>query len=230
MAAKKKTTSTGSPTLDAANAAKKFKAPKDYKPLTTAQKVAMAASLVGPGKVVKGAKMVKDEIVMAKAGWNAAAKAGYRADVKRGTYAAQMQAYKAKVTIPAKKVVAAAKEESFKVKSNIHPNLHHKVSKDVSIKPSSAMKKENALFGKTSGAIQASKQNARLTKPISKAEAKANARALKAANKPTRASKTPIGNNDKIAVEVRRGVLKNTPPARPNRVRGGSLKTLKKSK
>lgn len=62
MAAKKptkKTTSTGSPTLDAANAAKKFKAPKDYKPMTTAQKVAMAASLVGPGKIVKGAKTVK---------------------------------------------------------------------------------------------------------------------------------------------------------------------------
>lgn len=62
MAAKKptkKTTSTGSPTLDAANAAKKFKAPKDYKPMTTAQKVAMAASLVGPGKVIKGAKTVK---------------------------------------------------------------------------------------------------------------------------------------------------------------------------
>ena len=55
----KKATSTGSPTLDAANAAKNFKAPKDYKPMTTAQKVALAASLVGPDKFVKGAKTVK---------------------------------------------------------------------------------------------------------------------------------------------------------------------------
>ena len=69
MAAKKptkKTTSTGSPTLDAANAAKKFKAPKDYKPMTTAQKVALAASLVGPGKVVKGAKIIKGTATAAK--------------------------------------------------------------------------------------------------------------------------------------------------------------------
>ncbi len=53
MAAKKKTTSTGSPTLDAANAAKKFKAPKGYKPLTTAQKVAMAASMTPMGRAAK---------------------------------------------------------------------------------------------------------------------------------------------------------------------------------
>ena len=56
MAAKKttkKATSTGSPTLDAANAAKKFKAPKDYKPMTTAQKVAMAASVLPAGRAAK---------------------------------------------------------------------------------------------------------------------------------------------------------------------------------
>lgn len=56
MAAKKttkKVTSTGSPTLDAANAAKKFKAPKNYKPLTTAEKVAMAASVLPAGRAAK---------------------------------------------------------------------------------------------------------------------------------------------------------------------------------
>ena len=61
-----------------------------------------------------------------------------------------------------------------------------------------------------------------------KVAAKIEKRALKAANKPTKASKTSIGNNNKIAVEVRRGVLKNEKPARPNRERGGSLSTLKK--
>lgn len=61
-----------------------------------------------------------------------------------------------------------------------------------------------------------------------KAAAKANARGLKAANKPTKASKTGIGNNEKISVEVRRGALKNEPPARANRTRGGGMATLKR--
>lgn len=61
-----------------------------------------------------------------------------------------------------------------------------------------------------------------------KAEAKANARGLKAANKPTKAAKSGEGNNKLISVEVRRGVLKNTPPARANRTRGGGMATLKR--
>ena len=61
-----------------------------------------------------------------------------------------------------------------------------------------------------------------------KPEVKANARALKAANKPTKAAKTGIGNNNKIGVEVRRGALKNEPPARANRTRGGGMATLKR--
>jgi len=74
------------------------------------------ATPVGRGAkaVATAAKVVKDEAVMAKAGWNAAAKAGYRADVKRGVYSStreQKKAYKEKVTIPAKRVVAAAKAE-----------------------------------------------------------------------------------------------------------------------
>ena len=66
-----------------------------------------------------------------------------------------------------------------------------------------------------------------VTKAATKA-AKANARGLKAANKPTKAAKTGIGNNEKISVEVRRGALKNEPPARANRTRGGGMATLKK--
>lgn len=59
-------------------------------------------------------------------------------------------------------------------------------------------------------------------------EGRAIARGLKAANKPTKASKTTIGNNNKVAVEVRRGMLKNSPPLREGRVRGGGMATLKK--
>lgn len=42
-----------------------------------------AATIVGPGKAAKAVKMAKDEIVMAKAGWNTAAKINYRAQAKR---------------------------------------------------------------------------------------------------------------------------------------------------
>jgi hypothetical protein len=76
-------------------------------------------------------------------------------------------------------------------------------------------------------AAQAGAKKAVKTK-AAKAAAKANARGLKAANKPTKAAKTGIGNNEKISVEVRRGALKNEPPARANRTRGGGMATLKK--
>ena len=62
----------------------------------------------------------------------------------------------------------------------------------------------------------------------SKAAARANARGLKAANKPTKASKTFLGDNSKIGVEVRRGVLKREKPANPNVTRGGGMATLKR--
>lgn len=65
-------------------------------------------------------------------------------------------------------------------------------------------------------------------KVATKKAAAANARGLKAANKPTKAAKSSVGDNKKISVETRRGVLKNTPPARANRTRGGGMATLKK--
>jgi len=58
--------------------------------------------------------------------------------------------------------------------------------------------------------------------------AKANARGLKAANKSTKAAKTFIGDNKKVSPEYRRGMLKNHPPLREGRVRGGGMATLKK--
>lgn len=190
MAAKKptkKTTSTGSPTLDAANAAKKFKAPKDYKPLTTAQKVAMVASVVGPGKVVKGAKAIKDEIVMAKAGWNAAAKANYRASVKRGTYADARRVANNKAV-----GIASARQTSAKLGESLGAP-----AKDIKVVQKSITKR---------GGIG----------PINKVTSKAEARALKAANKPTRASKNPDTAAVKRIAEANRGLGQKEPYATRN--------------
>jgi hypothetical protein len=62
-----------------------------------------------------------------------------------------------------------------------------------------------------------------------KKELKVESKALKAANKPTKASKTFAGSNQNLSPSVRRDIIVNqTKPARPNRERGGSLKTLRK--
>jgi hypothetical protein len=67
------------------------------------------------------------------------------------------------------------------------------------------------------------------TDKTAKVAAKVEKKALKAANKPTKASKTFIGSNNNLSPSVRRDVIVNqTKPARPNRERGGSLKTLRK--
>lgn len=66
------------------------------------------------------------------------------------------------------------------------------------------------------------RQSVRYRKAEDKAAAKANTRGLKAANKPTKASKTFIGDNKKVSVEYRRDLLKNREkPARANRTRLG---------
>lgn len=66
------------------------------------------------------------------------------------------------------------------------------------------------------------KQIAKYQKQEVKQDIKANARGLKAANKPTKASKTLIGDNKKVSVEYRRDLLKNREkPARANRTRLG---------
>lgn len=67
-------------------AAKKYKAPKDYKPLTTKQKVGMVATAVGPGKVVKAvskvAKVIKAETKAAGAAQKVASAAKTPVKVK----------------------------------------------------------------------------------------------------------------------------------------------------
>lgn len=80
-----------------------------------------------------------------------------------------------------------------------------------------------ALGAGVKAAIKAAKPTA------AKSAAKANARGLKAANKPTKASKTFIGSNKNISPNVRWDIVVNeTKPARANRERGGSLRTLRK--
>jgi hypothetical protein len=72
------------------------------------------------------------------------------------------------------------------------------------------------------GVLGAVKKQIKDAKPLSKAEAKANKRGLKAANKPV--SK----NNRNMGGATLKGIIKNAKPARPNRERGGSLNTLRK--
>jgi hypothetical protein len=95
-----------------------------------------------------------------------------------------------------------------------------------------APKKNPAVVAAIATALKVAKA-AKAAKTVSSAAktasgARANARGLKAANKPTKAAKTTIGNNNKVAVEVRRGMLKNSPPLREGRVRGGGMDTLKR--
>lgn len=60
-----------------------------------------------------------------------------------------------------------------------------------------------------------------------KAEAKANARGLKAANKPTNKTGTKADRSDRRALQGNSNLIKNASPARPNRTRGGSLGAIK---
>jgi hypothetical protein len=81
---------------------------------------------------------------------------------------------------------------------------------------------------KIAGIMGAGAKDVNPTYRMGVSEAKANARGLKAANKPTQASKTFIGSNKNLSPSVRRDIIVNqTKPARPNRERGGTLKTLR---
>jgi hypothetical protein len=101
------------------------------------------------------------------------------------------------------------------------------ISKNVSIKNTKSPSGRVHIRGGAAQVFNRELREAALG--YSKAEAKANARGLKAANKPTKASKTFVGSNNNLSPSVRRDVIVNqTKPARPNRERGGSLKTLRK--
>ena len=60
-----------------------------------------------------------------------------------------------------------------------------------------------------------------------KAEIKANARGLKAANKPTNKTGSKADRTQRAELLNQSNLIKNASPARPNRVRGGSLRAIK---
>jgi hypothetical protein len=114
-------------------------------------------------------------------------------------------AAKAAKTAKAAKAVKTAKSSrqagdyaiSGKSAKNVMPKYgsgggNYRFGRDTDISDNVKIKDTMSPSGKVyirGGAAQVDKQNARLTAPLSKAEAKANARGLKAANKTTKASK-----------------------------------------
>ena len=68
----------------------------------------------------------------------------------------------------------------------------------------------------------------KVTKAVTKSsEAKANARGLKAAKKPTNKTGTKADRSDRRTFQGNSNIIKNADPARPNRIRGGSLYAIK---
>ena len=68
----------------------------------------------------------------------------------------------------------------------------------------------------------------KVSKAVSKnTEAKANARGLKAARKPTNKTGTKADRADRRTLQGNSNIIKNADPARPNRIRGGSLGAIK---
>ena len=117
----------------------------------------------------------------------------------------------AKVAVTAAKTAKAAKAAkavkssrqagdyavSGKSANRVIPNVgradaKYRYGKDMDISDNVKIKNAVSPSGKTTstgGVLQVERQNRRLTAPLSQAEAKANARGLKAANKTTKASK-----------------------------------------
>ena len=68
----------------------------------------------------------------------------------------------------------------------------------------------------------------KVSKAVSKnTGAKANARGLKAARKPTNKTGTKADRADRRTLQGNSNIIKNADPARPNRIRGGSLYAIK---
>ena len=77
---------------------------------------------------------------------------------------------------------------------------------------------------------KAAKALKKVNKPKASAagkEAKANARALKAANKPTNKTGSAADRKDRATFQGQKNLIKNADPARANRTRGGSVRSMK---
>jgi hypothetical protein len=64
-------------------------------------------------------------------------------------------------------------------------------------------------------------------KAATKKAAAANARGLKAAQKPTNKTGSKADRSDRRTLQGNSNIIKNADPARPNRIRGGSLYAIK---
>ena len=80
---------------------------------------------------------------------------------------------------------------------------------------------------KTAATAAKAVSNARKVTTVAKAEAKANARGLKAAQKPTNKVGTKADRADRARLQGNANLIKNADPARANRTRGGSLAAMK---
>ena len=172
-----------------------------------------AATIAGPGKVAKAAKAVSK----ARDGYKVSSKSAQKiGDKISGTSSKKVQ----------QKLNDIAGKD-WKDTAQRNPDMTGEEAYIWSKHPAMVSRK-GFEKGVNKGKTVTDRQSVRYRKAEDKAAAKANARGLKAANKPTKASKTFEGNNKKISVQVRRRVLKNMEPARPNRERGGNLDTLRR--
>jgi hypothetical protein len=122
--------------------------------------------------------------------------------------------------------ISSSSAKKYSLMPGKSPNMNYRYGKDTSISKNVKIKDTVSPSGKSfirGGAVQVINQNARLTTGLSKAEVKANARGLKAANK--KVSKKNAGQN---ASKMKIDIIKNATPERANRTRLG--KSALKSK
>jgi hypothetical protein len=160
-----------------------------------------ALTIAGPGKVVKGVQAVAK---VAKAAKTAKAASKSTSSRQAGDY--PVSGSSAKKIMPK---TGKAPAENYRYGRN------SQISKNVSIKDTVSPSGKEFIRG---GASQVMNQNARLTAKVSKAEAKANARGLKAANKPVKSKDADLINRNN---PYARQAILNEKPARANRTRLG---------
>lgn len=163
------------------------------KKLTKAQIAKNPAKAINSGKM----KMKKQEVPLSGIGKAAAKAVGKVLGRKTATRDASRQSLDVPIS------GSSAKRNSLIVGKS--PNAKYRYGKDTPISKNVKIKDTVSPSGKSfirGGSVQVMNQNARLTTSVSKAEAKANARGLKAANKPTRSSKSKLTMREKAGKAV----------------------------
>lgn len=139
----------------------------------TGKDLLMLGTIVGPGKAVKAGKIVKTLGTAKKAAPKGVVRNSQRG-TKNGDYVVSGKA--SSRTMP----------KAGKADAKYSYGRDAELSKNVKIKDA---KSPSGKTFYTGGTLQVINQNARLGRTVTQAEAKANARGLKAANKPTKAGK-----------------------------------------